>query len=123
MAIENTATVLGSDTIYRLHPDVKRYTLIDNGFIETKGGNYQLTYPIDTIPQGKKICKLKIIVSKDIQTLKMSITTTNGLKPVNIFKNSKHKIGQEKFYFLMDEMISRGLFEKVVDEKDKSKRV
>ncbi|MCC9082255.1 DUF1831 domain-containing protein [Enterococcus faecium] len=50
---------------------------------------------------------------KDIQTLKMSITTANGLKAVNIFKDPKQKMSQDKFYFLMDGMISRGLFEKV----------
>ena len=42
----------------------------------------------------------------------MSITTANGLKAVNIFKDPKQKMSQDKFYFLMDGMISRGLFEK-----------
>ena len=43
----------------------------------------------------------------------MSITTANGLKAVNIFKDDRQKMSQDKFYFLMDGMISRGLFEKV----------
>lgn len=45
----------------------------------------------------------------------MSITTANGLKAVNIFKDPKQKMSQDKFYFLMDGMISRGLFEKSND--------
>lgn len=113
MAFEKTATVLGSKTSYRLHPDAKRYTLRDNGFTETNDGNYQLIRPLDATPQSKEGFKLKITVSKDIQTLKMSITTANGLKAVNIFKDDRQKMSQDKFYFLMDGMISRGLFEKV----------
>ncbi|WP_281666570.1 DUF1831 domain-containing protein [Enterococcus faecium] len=113
MAFETTATVLGAPISYRLHPDAKRYTLRDNGFTETNGGNYQLIRPLDATPQSKEGFKLKITVSKDIQTLKMSITTANGLKAVNIFKDPKQKMSQDKFYFLMDGMISRGLFKKV----------
>ncbi|NLM65927.1 MAG: DUF1831 domain-containing protein, partial [Enterococcus sp.] len=37
----------------------------------------------------------------------------NGLKAVNIFKGQQHEMLQEKFYFLMDGFISRGLFEEV----------
>ena len=92
MAFETTATVLGAPISYRLHPDAKRYTLRDNGFTETNGGNYQLIRPLDATPQSKEGFKLKITVSKDIQTLKMSITTANGLKAVNIFKDPKQKI-------------------------------
>ncbi|MDN6840681.1 MAG: DUF1831 domain-containing protein, partial [Tetragenococcus halophilus] len=54
---------------------------------------------------------LKITVDKDIQKMKMSVTTANGLKAVNIFK-MKNELLQEKFYFLMDGFIDRGLFEK-----------
>ncbi len=99
MAFETTATVLGAPISYRLHPDAKRYTLRDNGFTETNGGNYQLIRPLDATPQSKEGFKLKITVSKDIQTLKMSITTANGLKAVNIFKDPKQKMSQDKFYF------------------------
>lgn len=44
--------------------------------------------------------------------MKMSVTTANGLKAVDIFKDSKQEMVQEKFYFLMDGMIDRGLFVK-----------
>ncbi|HCE11505.1 MAG TPA: cysteine desulfurase, partial [Enterococcus sp.] len=84
-----------------------------NGFTETNGGNFQLIRGLEATPQSKEGFKLKITVAKDIQTFKMSITTANGLKAVNIFKDPKQKMLQEKFYFLMDGFISRGLFEKV----------
>ena len=42
----------------------------------------------------------------------MSITNATGLKAVNIFKSEQHKMLQDKFYFLMDGFIDRGLLEK-----------
>ena len=111
MAFEEKATVLGTDVMYRLAPTAKRYTLRDNGFTETKGGNFQLIRPLEATPQSKEGFKLKITVDKEIKTLKMSVTTANGLKAVNIFAN-KNELLQEKFFFLMDGFISRGLFEK-----------
>ncbi len=81
-------------------------------FTETNGGNFQLIRGLEATPQSKEGFKLKITVAKDLQTFKMSITTANGLKAVNIFKDEQHKMLQEKFYFLMDGFISRGLFVK-----------
>ncbi|WP_122645761.1 DUF1831 domain-containing protein [Enterococcus mediterraneensis] len=113
MAFQETATVLGAETKYKINPSAKRYTLRDNGFTETNGGNFQLVRPLEATPQSKEGFKLKITVSSDIKTLKMSITTANGLKAVNLFKDDTHKMLQDKFYFLMDGFISRGLFEKI----------
>ena len=112
MAFETTATVLGAATQYRIAPEAKKYTLRDNGFTKTNGGNFQLIRGLEATPQSKEGFKLKITVAKDLQTFKMSITTANGLKAVNIFKDEQHKMLQEKFYFLMDGFISRGLFVK-----------
>ncbi|GAA3010990.1 DUF1831 domain-containing protein [Tetragenococcus solitarius] len=111
MAFQEKATVLGAKTNYKLAPTAKKYTLRDNGFTETSSGNFQLIRPLEATPQSKEGLKLKITVDKDIQKLKMSVTTANGLKAVNIFKN-KNELIQEQFYFLMDAFIDRGLFEK-----------
>jgi len=113
MAFQKTATVLGAAVTYRLNPEAKKYTLRDNGFKETNGGNFQLIQPLEATPQSKEGFKLKVTVDSEIKTLKMSVTTANGLKAVNIFKDPQHKMLQDKFYFLMDGFISRGLFEKV----------
>lgn len=112
MAFEKVATVLGSPVNYQLNPAAKRYTLRDNGFTVTNGGNYQLILPLQATPQSKEGFKLKITVDKEIQTFKMSVTTSNGLKSINLFNSDQHKMLQEKFYFLLDGMIDRGLFEK-----------
>lgn len=113
MAFEKQATVLGCPVSYKIGKDAKKYTLRDNGFTETNSGNLQLIRPLDATPQSKQGFKLKITVAEDLETLKMSVTTANGMKAMNIFANEKFAMNQEKFYFLMDGMIDRGCFEKV----------
>ncbi|QIL46180.1 DUF1831 domain-containing protein [Vagococcus coleopterorum] len=111
--MKEQATILGCPVSYKLGADTKKFTLKDNGFTETKAGNYQLVRPLDATPQSKQGFKLKITVSSDIKAFKMSATTANGLKAINLFDNDKFKMNQDKFYFLMDGMIDRGCFEKV----------
>ncbi len=113
MAFQEKATVLGCPIEYRIGAQAKKYTLKDNGFSETSSGNFQLIRPLEATPQSNQGYKLKITIAEDLKTLKMSITTANGLKSINIFSDSKFEMNQEKFYFLMDGMISRGCFEKV----------
>ncbi|GAA2910543.1 DUF1831 domain-containing protein [Enterococcus pseudoavium] len=112
MAFTKTATIKGSKYSYALAPTAKKYTLRDNGFTETSSGNFQLIRPLQATPQSKEGFKLKITVAKDLESFKMSVTTANGLKAVDIFKDSKQELVQEKFYFLLDGMIDRGLFVK-----------
>ncbi|MCJ0582876.1 DUF1831 domain-containing protein, partial [Enterococcus cecorum] len=52
MAFEKTATVLGSTVKYQMNPNAKRYTLRDNGFVETNGGNFQLIRSLEATPQS-----------------------------------------------------------------------
>lgn len=112
MAFKETATVEGAAVVYKVNANAKKYTLKDNGFSETNSGNFQMIRPLDATPQSKEGFKLKITIASDLKTLKMSITTANGLKSMNIFKGTQHDMSQEKFYFLMDGMISRGVLEK-----------
>lgn len=112
MAFTETATVAGCPVSYKVSASAKKYTLRDNGFTETASGNFQVVLPLDASPQSKQGFKLKITVYHDLKTLKMAVTTANGMKAVNIFSEEKFALNQEKFYFLMDGMISRGCFEK-----------
>ncbi|MDN6128290.1 MAG: DUF1831 domain-containing protein, partial [Tetragenococcus halophilus] len=95
MAFQEVTTILGAQTSYKLALTAKKYTLRDNGFSETSSGNFQLIRPLEATPQSKEGLKLKITVDKDIQKMKMSVTTANGLKAVNIFK-MKNELLQEK---------------------------
>ncbi len=99
MAFETTATVLGAATQYRIAPEAKKYTLRDNGFTETNGGNFQLIRGLEATPQSKEGFKLKITVAKDLQTFKMSITTANGLKQSIFSKMNSTKCCKKNFTF------------------------
>ncbi|MFD1319387.1 DUF1831 domain-containing protein [Loigolactobacillus zhaoyuanensis] len=107
MAFAATATIKGNDTIYALHLNVKKYTLKDVGFTETRGGNFQLERPLDPNSPYNQAFKLKITVAKDLQNLKMSITTANGLQAVDIFKQPAKDEEITQFNFLMDNLIER----------------
>ncbi|EGV10421.1 hypothetical protein HMPREF1042_0752 [Streptococcus constellatus subsp. pharyngis SK1060 = CCUG 46377] len=55
---------------------------------------------------------LKIIINKELSGVKINITDKSGLRLVNIFKSETNQIIQEKFYFLMDSLVERGIFTK-----------
>ena len=47
MAFTPTASLKGSNQVFSVSPTCKGYTLRDNGFTETKSGNFQLIRSLD----------------------------------------------------------------------------
>ena len=84
----------------------------DNTFAETKVGNYELTRLLENVPNSGDGFLLKIIINKNLSGAKINITDKSGLRLVNIFKSEDNHIIQEKFYFLMDSLVERGIFTK-----------
>lgn len=84
----------------------------DNTFSETKVGNYELTRLLESVPNSGDGFLLKIIINKELSGVKINITDKSGLRLVNIFKSETNQIIQEKFYFLMDSLVERGIFTK-----------
>lgn len=115
MPYQAIARPLGSKVGYQMNPSVKKYTLRDVGFVETKQGNFQLVRPLDPTPQIKTGLKLKITIEKNLKTLKMSIVNEKGLKAVDIFNLNRPDADmiREKFEFYMNGMIQREIFEVV----------
>jgi len=97
---------------YEVNPNVKKFTLKDNTFAETKVGNFELTRLLEEIPNSGQGFLLKIIFNKDLSGFKINITDKSGLRLVNIFKSEDQKILQQKFYFLMDSLVEREIFTK-----------
>ncbi|GAF39033.1 hypothetical protein FC83_GL002505 [Agrilactobacillus composti DSM 18527 = JCM 14202] len=108
MALTTTASVLGAPKNYVLSPEVKRYTLRDVGFRETRNGNFQLDQPLNGESPYAAGFKLKMTVAKDLQKFKMSVTDDSGLHPLNIFK-APDKTGAiiEQFNFVIQNLIDR----------------
>lgn len=115
MPYTTTARPQGAPVSYQMSPQVKKYTLRDVGFVETKQGNFQLIRPLDPTPQMKTGLKLKITVEKGLQQLKMSIVNEKGLQAVDIFHSKRENADmiQEKFYFYINGLIQRQILEEV----------
>lgn len=76
-----------------------------------KIGNYELHRLLEKVPNSGEGFPLKITINKDLTGFKLSITDKSGLRNINIFKNEDHHILQEKFYFLMQSLVDRQVFE------------
>ena len=110
MAFETSISLKDCLYTYKLHPNVKKFTLKDNTFAETKVGNFELSRLLEEIPNSGQGFLLKIIFNKDLSGFKINITDKSGLRLVNIFKSESQKIIQEKFYFLMNSLVERDIF-------------
>lgn len=89
MATYKKDHLLGSEDQYAVHEDAKRYTLRDNGFLESKNGSFQYERVLSLHSKDKKVPKLKLVISKDIDELKLSAVTANGLKKVDLYKSDQ----------------------------------
>lgn len=112
MAFEKTVTLKDCLYTYEISPSIKKYTLRDSTFEQTKVGNFQLSRILEEVPNSNEGFFLKIIINKDLTGFKINITDKSGLRLVNIFKPEINKVIQEKFYFLMDSLVDRDIFTK-----------
>lgn len=110
MAFETTIHLTDCKYSYTISPKIKKYTLRDTTFLETKIGHYELTRLLEKVPNSGEGFPLKITINKDLTSFKLAITDQSGLRMVNIFKSEEHKILQDKFYFLMDSLVERDIF-------------
>lgn len=112
MAFEQTIALKDCKYSYTISPNIKKYTLKDTTFLQNKLGNYELTRLLEELPNSGHGFPLKLVINKDLTGAKLTITDKSGLRVVNIFKNPEHKIIQDKFYFLMDSLVERQVFDK-----------
>ena len=110
LAFEKTATLKGSNDVYTLSPDLKKYTLRDNAFEELKTGNFQYNRTLTGDSLGNQEVKLKIVISDDLTKLKIATTTMNGLRAILIYKGDGFKEICEKFEFIMQEFENQRIF-------------
>lgn len=123
MAFEKSVALKDCLYSYEINPNVKKFTLKDNTFAETKVGNFELTRLLEEIPNSGQGFLLKIIFNKDLSGFKINITDKSGLRLVNIFKSEDQKILQQKFYFLMDSLVEREIFIKTEQQSNIHSRI
>jgi hypothetical protein len=113
MAFAQTVTIKGSKYTYKLNANVKIYTLRDNFFVKTKAGNFEFKRPLESTPHAHDGGILKIIVSKDLTGIKLSIVSYDEMRKIDIFQDQGKMAVQEQFYFIMDDLIDRGVLDQV----------
>ncbi|MBS4761120.1 cysteine desulfurase [Carnobacteriaceae bacterium zg-ZUI252] len=107
MSFQKQVTILGRQKTYTISPKCKRYTLRDNGFEETKTGNFQFVRSLDVVGGAKKHLQLKVTISKNMDSLKISTTNQSGLSTVDLYKMKNNEMIIEKFEFILDGLVDR----------------
>ena len=113
MAYEKQATLKGNSQSYQLSPNIKRYTLRDVGFIESKGGKFQLERSLDPTSPFNKSVKFKMVIESDMQKFKMVVTAPNGLKEVDVYHIPNADSYIEQLNYLLDLLIERQVIVKL----------
>ncbi|MGT2666162.1 DUF1831 domain-containing protein [Streptococcus rifensis] len=113
MAFDKKVTLKNCPYTYEIDSQIRKYTLLDNTFLQNKLGNFELTRLLEEVPNSGEGFLLKIIINKDLDGFKINITDKSGLRIVDIFKPSANTIIQQKFFFLMDSLVERNIFNKV----------
>lgn len=106
MTQKKGASLPGSSVSYELHSEVKRYTLLDNGFLETKNGNYQYERTLSKQASDQTAPHLKLTVGKNLDRLRMSVVTAKGLKKVNLYKENQFEEERALAEFYLDNFVN-----------------
>lgn len=105
MAFKEVAELKGFNREFSVSPQAKPYTLRDNGFVESKGGNYIYKRPLDSANKAGLV--LKVTVDNALKGLKISTVNEKGLKAVDISKLEDNSMLVEKVNFIFDGFIDR----------------
>lgn len=100
----------GSSEYYQTAPSIKKYTLRDNGFIETKNGNFQFLRDLEI--GNPNSTKLKINIDKELKTVKLTAVTANGLRSVNLYKNDQLKEARERAQYILTSFVEANILER-----------
>ncbi|MGX7092766.1 cysteine desulfurase [Hutsoniella sourekii] len=111
MAFKKQASLTGFDRTFEVHPECKPYTLRDNGFVNTKTGNFEYKRPLDSA--HKQGLQLKVMVNKNLDQLKISTVTASGLNAVNVMNLENNDMLVEKINFIFDGFVERHCLKEV----------
>lgn len=106
---KDKVTVPGLEGEFSLHPDVKRYTLRDNGFMESKNGKFRLERSLGEFVADTNSPLLKITVDKNIETLKISTTNSKGLKKLDMSNNDRYAENREKAQTILEGLVDENI--------------
>lgn len=112
MAYAEIEQLMGDPQKYRLSPEIKKYSLRDVGFIESKNGKFQLERSLDPSSPYNQGFKFKISIEADLKKFKMAVTTANGMREVDVHKGKDSQKNLEQLNFILDNLLERQIIEK-----------
>lgn len=105
MAFSKQAVLPGFHRCFAISPECKPYTLRDNGFVNTKGGNF--LYKRDMNVANNQGLVLKVTVNADMTGLSIATVNHSGLKQIDVMKLENNAMLIEKINFIFDGFIDR----------------
>lgn len=109
MAFTKQVQLAGDKTVYELSKKVKKYALLDTGFVKQTNGSYQLQRQIETEKSFEKSFKLKIVVNEELTGFKMKIVNAKQTAVLNIFDHQNATALVEQFNYFVEELINRDI--------------
>ncbi|MGX7348834.1 cysteine desulfurase [Dolosicoccus paucivorans] len=111
MARKKQATLLGFNRTFEVSPECRPYTLRDNGFQPTRNGNFAFERKLDSTNKAGLV--LKVMVSKDLENLRISTVNNKGFNSVNIMNLADNDMVVEKVNFIFDGFVERNVLVEV----------
>lgn len=113
MSQSNKAGLEGSGVDYRIHPNVKRYTLRDNAFTETKNGNFQYERVLTNQGDRETAPRLRATITKNFKRLRILSVAANGIRKINLYENEDMKEARELAEFYLEDFVEEEVLERV----------
>ncbi|GAP02693.1 hypothetical protein FPFC_021410 [Fructobacillus pseudoficulneus] len=111
MAFAQTVTV-PNDGTYEINPQIKKFTLLDLGFLTNNAGAYVLQRSLQPdLPIDQSI-QLKITVNKDLTGFKMATVSAGAQAPVDIFARDDRDALVEIYHYYLQELEERQVLKK-----------
>ncbi|MDO4903320.1 MAG: DUF1831 domain-containing protein [Limosilactobacillus sp.] len=110
MEFAKSVKLNGDKDTYSISPDIKKFTLMDLGFEQTRMGNFEYKGSLDTDNPFKPIARLRILINADLDGFKMETVSGNGARKINIFTHQRSAEFVEQLHFILKEMCERNVF-------------
>lgn len=112
MQFTKSVKIPGDQDTYSISPAIKKYSLLDVGFEQTKRGNFEYKGSLDTDNPFNPVARLRILVAADLTGFKMETVTGNGMRKINIFNHARAAEFVEQYHYILKEMLDRSILVK-----------
>ncbi|CAK1226332.1 DUF1831 domain-containing protein [Fructobacillus tropaeoli] len=111
MAFAKSVTI-PNDGTYEIDPQIKKFALLDLGFLTNNAGAFVLKRPLQPdLPVDQSI-KLKVTVSKDLTGFKMVVVSAGEVAPVDIFARADKDELVKIYRYYLQELEDRQVLKK-----------